>query len=517
MQLAVYLGLAGMFAGAAAPAVNEKIAPWVWEKTAYGGRASFLVVLTDQADLTLARGLHTKAEKGAYVVAELRAAAQATQGPILERLRQLGAPHRPFYIVNMIEVEGGLDLVLQLAARGDVARIDANPWVRFDGPVERSPASTFEPARGVDPNPEPNLLQVNADDVWGLGFTGQGMVLAGADTGVDWDHPALINQYRGSNGSPADHNFNWHDSIHVNDGSSCGPNATAPCDPFSHGTHTVGTMVGDDGGTNRIGMAPGAEWIACRNMNQFGAGTPATYTECFEWFIAPYAIGGSPAGGDPTKAPHAINNSWGCPPSEGCPVENPNILKMVVENTRAAGIMVVVSAGNAGSACETVEDPAAIYDASYSVGAVGPTDVIATFSSRGPVVVDGSNRLKPDISAPGVSILSSVPGTGYSFSSGTSMAGPHVAGAVGLLWSAEPDLIGDTDLTELILNQSALDRTTLTQTCGGVPGTSVPNNTYGWGRLDILAAVQQTPAGRPLAVGKGPGGSADKVRRLIDF
>ena len=488
---------------AAATAPRDKIDPWVWDHTAYGGTSSFLVVLKDQADLALARELRTKEEKGQYVVRELRAAAQATQGPILDRLRQLGVSYRSFYILNMIEVTGGLNLVLELAARPDVARISANPTVHFQEPVEEAPAGAAPEAI------EPNLIQVNADDVWGLGFTGQGRVVASADTGVQWDHTALRNHYRGWNGSTADHDYNWHDAIHVNDGSSCGPDSPVPCDPFGHGTHTTGTMVGDDGGFNQIGMAPGAKWMACRNMDQFGNGTPATYTECFEFMIAPYPVGGNPMDGDPSLSPDAINNSWGCPPSEGCLANNPNILKMIVENTRAAGIMVVASAGNSGSACSTVNTPIAIYDASYTVGAVMSNDTIASFSSRGPVTFDGSNRLKPDISAPGVSVRSSVPTNTYAFSSGTSMAGPHVAGAVALLWSAHPELVGDTDLTEQILNRSAFPR--LNNVDCGEGLNVIPNNTFGYGRLDILAT------GHPIVTGKAAGGGPDKVRRFIKF
>jgi subtilisin family serine protease len=212
-----------------------------------------------------------------------------------------------------------------------------------------------------------------------------------------------------------------------------------------------------------------------------GDGTPATYSECFQWFIAPTDL--NDENPDPSKAPHVINNSWGCPISEGC--TDPNILKSVVENTRAAGIVVVVSAGNSGSSCGSVSTPAAIYEASLSVGAVDSSDNIASFSSRGPVTVDGSNRLKPNVSAPGVNVRSSLPGGGYGNLSGTSMAGPHVAGEVALLISAEPALAGDVLLLELCTERTAVPRTSA-QTCGGVPGSEVPNNTYGWGRAELV-------------------------------
>jgi subtilisin family serine protease len=259
----------------------------------------------------------------------------------------------------------------------------------------------------------------------------------------------------------------------------------------------MGTMVGDDGGSNQIGVAPGARWIGCRNMNQ-GVGTPATYIECFEFFLAPYPIGGDPAAdGDPAKAPHVISNSWVCPPSEGCDWTS---LQTAVENVRAAGIVVVASAGNEGSSCGSVMYPPAIYDAAFSVGATREEDdTIASFSSRGPVTVDGSGRRKPDVSAPGVSVRSCVPGGGYGTKSGTSMAGPHVAGTVALLWSATPCLIGDVDTTEWVIAHTARPRTTA-QGCGGDGPSDVPNNVYGWGIVDALAAVEEAQPGLEIGM-----------------
>jgi len=241
----------------------------------------------------------------------------------------------------------------------------------------------------------------------------------------------------------------------------------------------MGTMVGDDCGSNQTGMAPDARWIGCRNMDQ-GNGTPATYSECFEWFIAPTDLAG--LNPDPSRSPDVINNSWTCPNSEGCSFDT---LQTVVENTRAAGIVVVVSAGNSGSGCNTISDPPAIYDASFSIGATDINDNIASFSSRGPVTIDGSNRLKPNVSAPGVNVRSSIRNNGYSSFSGTSMAGPHVAGLVALLIDALPDLRGQVDSIEAIIESSAFPRTS-GQTCGGLPGTEIPNPIYGHGRIDAV-------------------------------
>ena len=315
-----------------------------------------------------------------------------------------------------------------------------------------------------------------------MGFRGEGVVVAGQDTGYDWDHPALKQSYRGWDGITVSHDYYWHDAIHSG-GGVCGADSTVPCDDHWHGTHTMGTIVGESNDM-QIGVAPEARWIGCRNMDQ-GVGTPSTYAECFEFFIAPYPVVGTPAQGDPSMAPDVINNSWSCPLSEGCDLDHIAFLNQVVDNVRAAGIMVVSSAGNVGGACGTVNQPPAMFDSVYSVGATqsDALDPIAVFSSRG----TSTDLLKPDISAPGVGVLSSVPGTGYSTAQGTSMASPHVVGAVALLWSARSDLRGQIQITEDILNQTSVPR--YSTQCGDAPQT-VPNSVYGWGRVDAYAAVR---------------------------
>ncbi len=451
---------------------SAKIAPRVLSETANGGATEALVVLSHQADLSPAYNLVTKAEKGRFVYYTLRAVADATQGPIVNLLRQRGIPYQAFYIVNMIKITGDRSLMETLAARSDVARIDANPYVR-----------TALPSAGRDTSFQPdgiewNIQRVKAPDVWNLGYHGEGRVVAGADTGVQWDHPALINHYRGWNGQQANHNYNWDDAV---------DHSTAPMDPNSHGTFTVSEMVGDDGQGNQIGVAPGAKWIACRNMDAGGTGSPSRYTECFQFMIAPWPIN-DPSHGDPSKAPDSINNSWVCPPSEGCDYST---LQSIVDAVRAAGIFPAVAAGNDGPACSTIEYPPAIYDSSITVGATDSGNNIASFSSRGPVTIDGSRRTKPDLSAPGVNIRGAVPGNGYSSGwSGTSMATPHVAGGVALLWQAKPSLVGDIGGTEAIMEHTSqrLHPNVAVGYCAGP--TALQNNTFGWGLLNLLQAVQ---------------------------
>src|SRR6185369_4805387 len=155
----------------------------------------------------------------------------------------------------------------------------------------------------------------------------------------------------------------------------------------------------------------------------------------------PFPHGGDPeTDGDPAKAPNIVNNSWECPPSEGC---DPFVLRASFAALRAAGILAVGGAGNSGPACSTVATPPAIYDdETFVVGATDMSIFLASFSSRGPVTIDGSGRLRPDVVAPGVLVRSSVRGGFYSHLSGTSMASPHAAGTAALLYSVKPQLKG---------------------------------------------------------------------------
>ncbi len=499
----------GTVAAPSAPdqAWRGKIDAWVMER-ASSAPTEFLIFLSDQADLSPAASLPTKEQKGAFVYAALASHAASTQKPLLRELDALGIAYRPFWVANMVWAKGDRGAVEQIAARPDVAHIYANPLVAAPAPIITEDTAQAAAINTV----EWNINHVGAPLVWAAGFSGQGVVIAGQDTGYEWTHPALKTRYRGWDGSAANHDYAWHDAIHSS-GGFCPGNSPAPCDDHNHGTHTMGTMLGDDGLGNQIGMAPGAKWIGCRNMDQ-GSGTPATYAECYQWFIAPTRMDGSDP--NPALAPDVINNSWGCPPSEGC--TNPNVLLTVVQNVRAAGIVTVHSAGNAGPSCSTVRDPAAIYDESFTVGSTTSGDGISSFSSRGPVVIDGSGRRKPDISAPGSLIRSSVRGGGYAAGwSGTSMAGPHVAGLVALLISANPSLRGNVDAIEDIIRQSAV-RLFSSEGCGGDTTLTMPNNTFGWGRIDAWAAYRRATAHVELTLAKQLQG-VDPVRpgQVVSF
>lgn len=479
----------------------DKIATRVVADTSDGKSTSVVIMVTDQADLSAAYEMKDQDARGWYVYNTLTQHAARTQAGLKEFLKSAGVSYQSFWAANMIVATADRPLVNQLAARPDVGRVNSNAPTRWieDPVVEKFGIATRE--LSTPTAIEWGVSNVNAPAVWALGFTGQGIVIGNEDTGMRWSHSALKSKYRGWDGTTADHNFNWHDSIHSG-GGVCGANSPVPCDDQGHGTHTTGTTVGDDGAGNQVGVAPGAKWIGCRNMDQ-GNGTPATYTECFQFFIAPTDLAGNNA--NPTLRPHVINNSWGCPVSEGCVTGGE--LETIVNNTQAAGIFVEVSAGNSGPACSTVADAPAMYNASFSTGAIDINNALASFSSRGPSTFYTPNLLKPNISAPGVNVRSTTSTSDTSFGnlSGTSMAAPHVAGVVALLWSARPNLVRNIALTKQILQSTANPAVTLVsaQTCGGTPSTQIPNNSFGYGRVDALNAYNMSA---PTAVTANIGG-----------
>lgn len=443
------------------------------------GEIDFIVALRERADLSLAREFNSKAARGQFVYETLSETAGASQSRLLALLSARGIEHRSFWIVNAIWVRAGADVLHELAMRDDVTHIYANPQLNLQPLLPAASSLSYEATAGI----EWNIDLIGVPALWAEAVDGRDVVIGGQDTGYDWTHGALKEQYRGWDGQRANHDYNWHDAIHSG-GGSCGADSPVPCDDHGHGTHTMGIMVGDDDAGNRIGVAPGARWIGCRNMDR-GVGTPATYMECFQWFIAP--TDSQNENPDPALAPDIINNSWSCPPKEGC--GDPGILQDAVEAVRAAGILTVQSAGNSGPQCATIDTPAAIYDATFTVGATTAADEIASYSSRGPVLVDGSGRQKPDVVAPGSGIRSSYVGGGYKRLSGTSMAAPHVAGIAALILSASPELSGQVERLEQTIRISAT-RKVSAQSCSEIMGDGIPNAVYGYGRVDAISAVR---------------------------
>ncbi|MGQ9815393.1 MAG: S8 family serine peptidase, partial [Candidatus Roseilinea sp.] len=261
------------------------------------------------------------------------------------------------------------------------------------------------------------------------------------------NHPALKSSYRGWNGGPAtDHLHNWFDA--TNEAS------TYPSDLNGHGTHTMGTIVGQNG----IGIAPGARWMAAKGLNGAGYGLYSWLHAAFQFMLAP--------AGNPAYAPDIVSNSWGS--EDGLDTE----FAADIAALRAAGIVALFANGNKGPAAGTVNSPASLPGA-FGVGATDPDDDVAYFSSRGP---SPFGEVRPHLSAPGVGVLSTFPGGSYATASGTSMATPHAAGAAALVLSANPSL--------------SVFSVTHALTSTAVPlSTTLPNNASGWGRVDAWNAV----------------------------
>ncbi len=432
----------------------------------YGDR--LFIILKNQADLSDLDAMTDLKARRAAAYETLVKTANIEQAGLRGAFDMAGVKYTPYYLQNSMEVQGGTLVRLFLMTRPEVDRVIPSPRLRAAPEAAPSPGILIAPP---DDYVGWNIEMIGADKVWEeFDVRGEGIVVGQSDSGVDGDHPAIAKQYRGYNGSD---DFNWFDPW---DGT------TSPNDEGGHGTHTMGSILGSGG----IGVAPEAQWIGCVNLNR-NLANPALYLDCMQFMLAPFPIGGDPfTDGDPSKAADVMNNSWGCPEIEGC---DPNALLYAANNLRHAGIFVVVSTGNDGPNCETVASPLSLYDSVFSVGAIGQSGDLADFSSRGPVTADGSGRVKPDIVAPGVDIFSALPENSYGSNSGTSMAGPHIVGVVALIWSAQPDLIGDIDATEQLIIDTA--RPYSGDTSLGCFSGENPSNAYGFGVVDVYEAVKQ--------------------------
>ena len=363
----------------------------------------------------------------------------------------------PLWISNEVEVKATPAVIKALAARGDVREIQPERTIQAPPrpPSLRSASSAAIPAAGAAaPSsaaalaaaaPEPNIAKINAPALWGLGFTGQGVVVANLDTGVDVTQPDLAGRWRGGTNS-------WFDPH--------GQHAT-PTDINGHGTWTMGVMVGGDAGGTSVGVAPGARWIAAKIFNDKGAATTTAIHQSFQWLLDP---DGNPATAD---APNVVNNSWSGS-AAGCGLE----FQPDLQNLRAAGILPVFAAGNDGRLPGTVFSPANLPPA-FAVSGTDNADVWYSSSSVGPSPCAGATT--PKLSAPGVSVRTTDLFGGYTVQNGTSLSAPHVAGGLALLLSAFPGT--SVHRQEAAIEAGAVDL-----------GTAGLDNTFGFGRLDVLAA-----------------------------
>ncbi|NJC73631.1 S8 family serine peptidase [Planosporangium thailandense] len=413
------------------------------------------VVLRTQADLSGLDAIGDRDERLRATYRRLVDTADRSQASLRGDLRRLHIGYTPYYLVDALEVDGGEAVRDWLLTRPDVSRVLDSPRLR---PIPELPP----PMRGSSPaptGPHWNLRLIGADRVWReFGVTGAGVVVGTSDSGVDGSHPALAGRFRGGDDS-------WYDPW---------AHTRTPVDHGGHGTHTLATAVGG----HDVGVAPGAQWVACVNLER-NLGNPARYLDCLQFMLAPFPYGGDPLrDGRPERAPQILTNSWGCTRMEGCDL---SALRPAVDALTAAGIFVVAAAGNSGPSCRSVTDPPAPYPGTETVGAVDAAGRLADFSSRGPTPTGAA---KPDLVAPGVDVLSALPGGGYGRESGTSMATPHVAGVVALMWSANPRLVGDIPRTREILRATTKPATAPVGSCDG------RSDLIGAGLVDAYRAVE---------------------------
>ena len=427
-----------------------------------------IVVLKSQADLASVRGVAKKHRPGA-AARILRARADLTQRglrALLERRRAQGlvTDVEPLWIVNSIAVTATPAVITELAARREVREI--RPNLRVAAP--QSAAVTSAPA-------ETNVALVNAPALWDLGYRGQGIVVANMDTGVDVSHPDLASRWRGGTNS-------WYDPN--------GEHPSTPTDVSGHGTWTMGVMVGGDAGGSSVGVAPDATWIAVKIFNDRGTATSSGIHQGFQWLLDP---DGNPATAD---APDVVNDSWTMSTS-GCLLD----FQPDLANLRAAGILPVFAAGNYGPLSGSSRSPANNPEA-FAVGATNDTDAIYAYSSRGPSPC--GQPVYPQVVAPGVGIHTTDLYGLYADPTGTSVAAPHVAGALALLLQAFPGMSADRQAAAL--QNSAVDL-----------GTAGADNTYGSGRIDALAAYQWLGSTPDFTVTAAPSSASTAAGGAVSY
>ncbi|TMU86636.1 DUF1416 domain-containing protein [Bacillus sp. BHET2] len=454
---------------------------------------TYLVKFKDQLDPeAVAKKATVKAEKQKLsanskklltrnmVVSELRATALESQAQVKEYLtkeKKSGAVKeiKDFYVVNGMAVTSTKKVMEKISTFAEVDKILPNETRQIIQPAKAKASSGAVLDKEANNSPasiEWNIDRVGAPAVWEMGIDGAGTVIASIDTGVQWDHPALKEKYRGYDpqnpGSP-DHEFNWFDAT---------AGQSAPYDDQGHGTHTVGTMVGSDpDGGNQIGVAPGAKWIAVKAFTADG-GTDVDLLEAGEWILAPKDAEGNP---HPEMAPDVVNNSWG----GGAGLDE--WYRDMVSAWRAAEIFPEFSAGNTTlfnpGGPGSIANPAN-YPESFATGATDINDQLGSFSLQGPSPYE---EIKPEIAAPGVNIRSSVPGGNYEGGwNGTSMAGPHVTAVAALLRQVDASLTVD-EIEEILMT------TAVPLTDGTFPDS--PNNGYGHGLVNAFDAVSSVMSG----------------------
>jgi uncharacterized repeat protein (TIGR01451 family) len=468
------LGLAGHDSIVAAQDQSSKIEGVLLDKFSTDETADFIVRFVDQADLSPAFSMDWNA-RGEFVYNTLKDTAAKSQVNAKAILDAAGLKYQTYIAGNDLYVwSGTLTNADAVAALPEVYFIRATRTYYID-PIEvTKPFQSIAWAGDllsnhlqttVDNAPAATtdwgITDTKADQFWAAyGVKGVGIKVANIDTGVQWDHPALVNQFA-CPGDPSNPNC-WYDPSNV-----CGGSA---CDNQGHGSHTMGTMVAkDDPALPYIaGMAPDSTWIACKGCESNSCSDTAL-NACADWILAP--------GGNPANRPNVVNNSWG-----GGGGDTWYLAK--VQAWVADGIFPAFSAGNNYS-CSAMGSPGD-YQESFASASHQSSRLISDFSSKGPSPFGDTPYTKPNISAPGSNICSTVPTNSWSCGySGTSMASPHAAGAVALIWSCNPSYVGQIDATFQLLQNNA--DTPPSGSCGAPPDGE-GNYTFGYGYLDVLQA-----------------------------
>ena len=409
-------------------------------------------------------------ERAVQTVLKLQQKANNTQASILDVIKtsypSVFASLRNYWIINNIYAEAPIDLIVELGKRDDIAFIDLNADI--SSPLEEVEVEplNFESAEAM----EPGLIAINAPALWEMGYTGKGLLVYDYDTGVCAEHPAIKKRFL-ANRFPMEQSWYGYFRDFPNEINS------------DHGTHTLGTILGEglpSGDT--IGVAPAAYWIACDLVTTTVEALPPleNIVAAYEWALD--------ADGNPETTfdiPAVINNSWRWR-DEADTVHCNDYIVDLMNALEAAGIASVFSGGNSGPNNTSVNAPQRINTTivnTFSVGSINANSedfAISTFSTRGPLqcpATVSSLIIHPEVVAPGQSVRSSTGMNSYESKSGTSMAAPHVSGAVLLLKEAFPNLSGAELLTALYFTSSDM----------GEPGE---DNTYGMGLIDCLAAFE---------------------------
>lgn len=369
--------------------------------------------------------------------------------------------YESFHIINCINVIAKKSLLSSLAKRSEVEKIVLNKKIKADKKEKNAPEVRTYSMNSANGKHVPwNLKAIAADKAQELANSPNNeVVVAIIDSGVDGTHPAIKDNYRGKDASLAA--YSWYNTITGKDGSQ-----EIPSDSRGHGTHVCGTILGSRE-NSLLGVAPKAKWMAVKVFDDNGETDNAKLIKAGEWIMAP--------NGDPKYAPNVVNNSWGGNSTDG-------FYQDIVKAWRQAGIFPVFSAGNVSqfnNGGENSIGTPASYPESYAVGAIRKDEHVAKFSLRGKS--NYTDKWKPDIVAPGVNILSSMPGNKYEILTGTSMAGPHVTGVVALMLSVNKEL--SVDQIEKILNSTATP-------LKDEDYTSSPNHGYGYGKVNAALAVE---------------------------